>query len=80
MSPNPDHAGARAPVSEASTRRGGQPVRLERVRKAYSAARPVFAGLDLEVRAGEVVALLGASGCGKSTLVRLVAGLDRAEA
>ena len=54
-----------------------QPVRLERVRKTYAAAPPVFADLDLEVGAGEVVALLGASGCGKSTLVRLVAGLEQ---
>jgi sulfonate transport system ATP-binding protein len=55
-------------------------VSLERVRKAFTAARPLFCGLDLEVQAGEVVAVLGASGCGKSTLVRLIAGLERPDA
>ena len=33
--------------------------------------------LNLEVAAGELVAIVGRSGCGKSTLLRLLAGLDR---
>jgi len=37
-------------------------------------------GVDLELRAGNLVAILGPSGCGKSTLLALAAGLDRASA
>ena len=54
--------------------RGGKRgwVRWEGVRFGYEPGRAVLEGIDLEVRAGETVALVGATGAGKSTLVSLV--------
>lgn len=54
----------------------GVAVRLAGLAKRFG-DRPVLTGLDLEVPAGQFVALVGRSGCGKSTLLRLLAGLER---
>ena len=40
----------------------------------------VLSQLDLEVKAGDFLALMGPSGSGKSTLLNLIGGLDRADA
>lgn len=54
-------------------------VRFEGVRKSFGATE-VLRGVDIDVAAGECLVLLGPSGCGKTTLLRLVAGLEKADA
>jgi len=55
-------------------------LRLENLGKRYSPDRPaLFEGLNLELRAGEYLAIMGESGVGKSTLLNLLAGLDHAD-
>jgi putative ABC transport system ATP-binding protein len=51
-------------------------VRLAQVRREYGET-VALAGVTLQVRAGEAVAVMGPSGCGKSTLLNMIAGLDR---
>ncbi len=42
--------------------------------------RTILSGVDLDAAAGEIVALMGLSGSGKTTILRVLAGLDRADA
>ena len=56
-------------------------IRCDRLGKTYQEGNlctPVFDQLELAVRAGETVAIVGASGAGKSTLLHLLGGLDQA--
>ncbi len=48
-------------------------VRFEHVRFGYNPERPVITDLDLDVRAGQTVALVGHTGAGKSTIIKLLA-------
>jgi len=53
-------------------------LRLENLGKRYSLDRPaLFERLELELRQGEYIAIMGESGVGKSTLLNLLAGLDQ---
>src|SRR4051812_14719554 len=53
---------------------------LVKVHGSGRAARRLLDGVDLDVRRGELVAIVGRSGSEKSTLLQVLGGLDRADA
>ena len=66
-----------APAAAATRRPDGDRIEVRGVRYAYDTGRDVLHGVDLTVRPGERLAVVGLSGAGKSTLGRLIAGVDR---
>lgn len=73
-------------VKDTTTKHNGQatdkgsPIDLHRVSKTYDSPSGPFTALqdiDLHVRAGEFVAVVGKSGSGKTTLLNVLAGIDR---
>lgn len=58
-------------------------IRAQQVKKTYNTGKvivPALRGLDLEVKEGEMVAIMGPSGCGKTTLLNTLSGLDDIDA
>ena len=65
------------PEGAAEGRRLSGALELQQLGFQFSSLTPMlFAGLDLSLRAGQHLAIVGGSGSGKSTLLRLIAGLQ----
>lgn len=58
---------------------GGRPIELNGLRKSFG-RQTVLDGIDLAVARGETLAVLGRSGTGKSVLLKLIIGLQQADA
>jgi sulfonate transport system ATP-binding protein len=66
-------------LRHAETAARGLPLTIHGLRKSFG-DNEVLRGIDLQIPAGQFVAIVGRSGCGKSTLLRLIAGLDKPDA
>jgi putative ABC transport system ATP-binding protein len=81
MTDTPPAAAAPAPSTPAAGTSGGEPlVAIRNLTKYYVRGEqviPVLVDINLDVYAGDYVALMGPSGSGKSTLLNLIAGIDK---
>jgi phosphonate transport system ATP-binding protein len=55
-------------------------IAISNVYKSFVPGRPVLKSINLDIKRGEMVALIGASGSGKSTLIRALGGLEKIDA
>lgn len=69
-----------AEASQTEAQRAGAPLLQVRGLRAGYGGKPVLQGIDLEVCAGEIAAVIGRNGVGKSTLMRALIGLLPADA
>ena len=51
-------------------------VELKNITKSFNKGEEVLRGINLSIKKGEFITLLGASGCGKTTTLRIIAGLE----
>ncbi len=54
--------------------KGGRSLVLDAITHRYAGGAVAVENINLDVKGGEIIALLGPSGCGKTTLLRIVAG------
>lgn len=83
VSPRPVARGMATGQSAAKPQAGTTLLKVIGLRKSYCKGQveiPVLSGVDLEVRAGEFLAIVGQSGSGKSTLLHLLGTLDAPDA
>ena len=66
------------PIPNVKARSMSGYLQIEKLGKAYVAARPVFADVSFAIDKGEFVCIIGHSGCGKTTILNVLAGLDTA--
>ena len=68
------------PTEDSGAQPGTPIVEIRKLSKVYTRGGqriPVLVGIDLDVRAGDYIALMGPSGSGKTTLLNLIAGIDK---